>query len=107
MKELYSSLGLTGDPFSHFSAEEEGNYLKNIYINPKYYNTLRSNLKNGSSRFIVGSRGSGKTALILSLIDTLSNDDTICIMFDAFDSVPKKDNEKHFIYQSIQKIIVQ
>ena len=107
MTELHTSLGLIGDPFSHFSAEEEINYLKNIYINPKYYNSLRANLKNGSSRFIVGSRGSGKTALILSLFDTLSSDDTICIMFDAFDSVPKKDNEKHFIYQTIQKIIVQ
>ena len=28
------------DPFSRFSAEEEIDYLNNIYVNPRYYNTI-------------------------------------------------------------------
>lgn len=107
MIELYKSLGFTANPFSSFSAEEEANYITDIYINPKYYNTLYSDLKQGRSRFIIGSRGSGKTALILSLFERLYNDSTICIMFDTFDGIPVNNNEKNIIFHVIQKTVLQ
>ncbi len=63
--ELYKSLGFTDNPFSTFSAEEEKAFLNKIYINPLFYNTLKSDLQKGLSRFILGARGIGKTALLL------------------------------------------
>jgi hypothetical protein len=42
MIELYQSLGLNQNPFSKFSAEEELEYLKDIYVTPKYFNSLFS-----------------------------------------------------------------
>ena len=104
MKELYQSLGLTTNLFSKFSAEEEVEYLDSIYVIPKYFNSLYSNLKDASSRFIIGSRGSGKTALILQLKNALENENVYTYLLDNFENIPKRDNEKHFIFEIIQGI---
>lgn len=104
MKELYQSLGLTTNLFSKFSAEEEVEYLDSIYVVPKYFNSLYSNLKDASSRFIIGSRGSGKTALILQLKNALENEEVYTFLLDNFENIPKKDNEKYFIFEIIQGI---
>ena len=104
MNELYQSLGLTTNLFSKFSAEEESEYLNDIYVQPKYFNTLYSNLKDASSRFIVGSRGSGKTALILQLKKSLEENNVYTFLLDNFENIPNKNNEKHFILEIIQGI---
>jgi len=105
MIELYQSLGLNQNPFSKFSAEEELEYLKDIYVTPKYFNSLFSDLKSGSSRFIIGSRGSGKTALMHQLKTNLDNSNVFVLFIDNFDGIPTKENEKHLIYNIIQKIV--
>ena len=69
--ELYQNLGFSDNPFSTFSAEEEKRFLNNIYINPLFYETLKSDLINGHSRFILGARGIGKTVLLLQLKNAL------------------------------------
>lgn len=104
MNELYQSLGLTTNLFSKFSAEEETDYLDSIYVQPKYFNSLYSNLKDASSRFIIGSRGSGKTALIMQLKKALEENNVYTFLLDNFENIPKKDNEKHFIFEIIQGI---
>nr|MBP6456631.1 hypothetical protein [Chitinophagaceae bacterium] len=105
MIELYQSLGLNQNPFSKFSAEEELEYLKDIYVTPKYFNSLFSDLKSGSSRFIIGSRGSGKTALMHQLKTNLDNSNVFVLFIDNFDGIPTKENEKHLIFNIIQKIV--
>lgn len=105
MNELYQSLGLKNNLFSKFSAEEEADYLNEIYVQPKYFNSLYSNLKDASSRFIIGSRGSGKTALILQLKKALEENNIYTYLLDNFENIPNKDNEKHFILEIIQGII--
>lgn len=105
MTELFESLGLKQNPFSKFSAEEELEYLKEIYVTPKYFNSLFSDLKSGSSRFIIGSRGSGKTALMNQLKNTLEDSNVFVLFVDNFDGMPIKDNEKHFIYNLIQRLV--
>ncbi len=104
MNELYQSLGLKTNLFSKFSAEEEAEYLNDIYVQPKYFNTLYSNLKDASSRFIIGSRGSGKTALILQLKKALEENNVYTFLLDNFENIPNKNNEKHFILEIIQGI---
>jgi len=44
-------------PFSKFSAEEEIEYLNDIYFKANYYSEIFNNLKTSSSRFIIGSIG--------------------------------------------------
>jgi hypothetical protein len=104
MNELYQSLGLKTNLFSKFSAEEEAEYLSDIYVQPKYFNTLYSNLKDASSRFIIGSRGSGKTALILQLKKSLEENNVYTFLLDNFENIPNKNNEKYFILEIIQGI---
>jgi AAA+ ATPase superfamily predicted ATPase len=105
MNELYQSLGFRTNLFSKFSAEEEIEYLDKVYVTPKYFNSLYTNLKDASSRFIIGSRGSGKTALIMQLKNTLDNNNVFTYLVDNFESIPIKDNEKHFLYEIIQGLI--
>lgn len=105
MKELYQSLGFKTNLFSKFSAEEEIEYLDKVYVAPKYFNSLYTNLKDASSRFVIGSRGSGKTALILQLKNALDNNNIFTYLIDNFESIPVKDNEKHFLLEIIQGIV--
>ena len=105
MTELYQSLKLKQNPFSKFSAEEELEYLSKIYVSPKYFNTLFSDLKSGSSRFIIGSRGSGKTALLNQLMDNLRSENVYVHFFDEYDGIPIKSNGTHFLYRVIQTLV--
>jgi hypothetical protein len=105
MKELYQSLGFKTNLFSKFSAEEETAYLDKVYVTPKYFNSLYTNLKDASSRFIIGSRGSGKTALIIQLKNSLDNSNVFTFLIDNFETIPIKDNEKYFLLEIIQGIV--
>lgn len=105
MNELYQSLGYRTNLFSKFPAEEEIEYLDKVYATPKYFNSFYTNLKDASSRFIIGSGGSGKTALIMQLKNTLDNNNVFTYLVDNFESIPIKDNEKYFLYELIQGLI--
>ena len=102
MEDLYSNLGFKSNPFSRFSAEEEKEYLSSIYIKPRYYNTLRDDLSNGTSRFIFGQRGSGKSALIIELEKELFLYNSFPIIIDNYDNVPLKQNDSHLVLLVIQ-----
>jgi hypothetical protein len=105
MKELYKSLGFNENPFSRYSAEEEKEYLSKIYFKPKYFGSIYTDVKGGNSRFIVGSRGSGKTALILRLKEELDKNNVFTILFDEYEDIPESKNEKVFIIRVIESII--
>lgn len=105
MQELYQSLGFKSNPFSKFSAEEELDYLDKVYVTPKYFNSLYTNLKGSSSRFIIGSRGSGKTALINQLKNALDDNNVFTLLVDNFESIPIKDNDKYFLFEIIQGLV--
>ena len=105
MNELYQSLGFKTNLFSKYSAEEELNYLNDVYVTPKYFNSLYSNLKDASSRFIIGSRGSGKTALIIQLKKALDENNVFTFLIDNFENIPIKNNEKYFLLEIIQGIV--
>lgn len=104
MEDLFSNLGFRSNPFSRFSAEEEREYLTSIYIRPKYYNTLRNDLSNGTSRFIFGQRGSGKSALIFELEKELFTNKSFSIIIDNYDSIPLKQNDCHLLLLVIQNL---
>lgn len=105
MGELYQSLGFSENPFSRFSAEEEIDYLSDIYIKPRYFDTLINDLSNGASRFIFGDRGSGKSALIIELKKELEKNNIFAIIIQNYDDIPLKNNDKHMIYLMIQELL--
>lgn len=105
MTELYKQLGFRNHPFSKFSAEEETEYLGEIFLQPRYFNSLLSDLKSGASRFILGERGSGKSALIYELSKTLSNDNVFSIIIDTYDGIPLANNDKNILHLVIKSLL--
>jgi len=103
--ELYQQLGFSDNPFSTFSAEEEKAFLNDIYINPLFYETLKSDLIKGHSRFILGARGIGKTALLLQLKTVLDKENAFTIIIDEFDGVPIKSNQIEFTRLIIERLV--
>lgn len=103
--ELYQQLGFSNNPFSTFSAEEEKSFLNDIYINPLFYETLKSDLLSGHSRFILGARGIGKTALILQLRNALDKDGAFTIIIDEFDGVSLKNNQVELTRLIIERVV--
>jgi hypothetical protein len=65
--KLNSNLGFSKNPFSKFSAEEEIEFHNEIFYEPTFYQTLLDDLKSGTSRFILGQRGHGKSSIIHKL----------------------------------------
>jgi len=105
MTELYKNLGFRNHPFSKFSAEEETEYLGEIFLKPRYFNTLLTDLKSGASRFILGERGSGKSALVLELSKTLADDNVFSVIIDNYDGIPLNNNDRNLLHLIIKNLL--
>lgn len=93
------------NPFSKYSAEEELDIIEDIFHKPNYYNTLLDDLKSGSSRFILGQRGNGKSSLVHYLKRDLERDKLFTIIVDKFDGVPISNNDKELLELVIKSIV--
>lgn len=96
--------GLRDDPFTSHSAENETSILDEIFYIPPFYDGLKSTLKGGSSRFILGQRGHGKSMLIHHLRNALYREGCLPVVIDKYDEIPTDDNEQYFLYQIAQAI---
>jgi hypothetical protein len=105
MPELYESLGFTANPFSRFSAEEELDYLTEVFLPPKYFKVLSNDIASGGTRFIVGNRGSGKSALMYQIIDVVKGRAVFPILIDSFDGVPSSKNEARILQLVIENCV--
>ncbi|QGM31948.1 hypothetical protein GI482_17010 [Bacillus sp. N3536] len=105
MNELYKNLGFNDNPFSRFSAEEEREYLNDIFQNPKYFQTILTDIKEGRTRFIVGERGIGKSALMFRLKEELENEKVLTLLIDRFDNFKIKSNERDFLIEVIKQLV--
>lgn len=103
--ELHYALGLKKNPFSNFSAEQEIDYLDDIYYSPKYFQPLFADIKNGHTRFILGARGVGKTALLIKLKKQLDKNNVFSIIIDDYEGIPTENNSKFFLENTIRKIV--
>lgn len=103
---LHENLGLSTNPFSKRSSEQEIEFINEIFYEPNYYNTLISDLVSGDSRFIIGQRGHGKTSIINKLYEDLeSRKDLFVVKIDRYDSIPLKENERSFLMLIIEELI--
>lgn len=82
-EKFYKKFGFDRYPFSAFTAENELEDLKDIFVQPSAYSPIRQNIESGAPAFIYGERGTGKTVLLKEITN---NKKTIDI--DNFSSVP-------------------
>ncbi|MGB0917811.1 MAG: P-loop ATPase, Sll1717 family [Flavobacteriales bacterium] len=87
------SLGFKKNPFSKFSAEEELEFHEEIFYQPLFYETLLDDLETGTSRFILGQRGHGKSSVIHKLKIDLQQRRIFTIVVDRFDDVAIEKNK--------------
>lgn len=105
-KPLYMSLGFSNNPFSKKSSEQEIEFLKEIFYEPNYYNSLIFSLGNGDSKFIIGQRDHGKTAIINNIYNDLNDfPNYLVVLIDRYESIPDRNNETYFLYLIIQTIV--
>ncbi len=102
---LYTQLGFKSNPFSKFSAEEESDYLDEIYLKPRYFDTLLSDIESGSSRLIFGVRGVGKSSLIIQLNKELEKVGHFTVIIDDYKEIPLQNNSGYFILRVVKEII--
>lgn len=105
MSELFINMGFCENPFSRYSAEEEKKYINSIYEKPKYYATICSDIESGTSRFLMGDRGMGKSALMYRLLNDLADRSVFSVLVDQYDNIPIRDNEMHFVNLVIEEIV--
>ena len=91
------------NPFAKFSAEEEED-LKSIFLKPPYYETLKSNAKQGNSRILVGQRGQGKSATIHMLFDDLKANKTLPLLITRYEGIPLTNNKGYFLYKIVESL---
>lgn len=83
---FYKKIGFKEYPFSKWSAEQERDLLPDLFIRPAYYGPIDEIFKSGSGMFLVGERGTGKTAAIYDLIGAASQKN-IVVLIDNFSTV--------------------
>lgn len=97
-------LSLTKNPFSKKSSEQEITFLNEIFFEPNYYYTLKDDLYNGDSRFIIGQRGFGKSSIINKLYQDLSKNNVLTILIDRYDEIPIRKNETALLKLILKQI---
>lgn len=103
--ELYENLGFKSNPFSTFSAEEEVDFIDDIFVKPLYLNTLKSDISSGHSRFILGARGVGKTSLIYKLKSNCEKNNIFSVVIDDFVGIKKTKNKSELLILLIEVLI--
>lgn len=103
--ELYQSLGFGKNPFSTFSAEEEKSFLGRVYVSPPFYDTIKNDIASGHSRFLLGARGIGKTALLFQLKEAVVEEGLYAVIVDDFDEMHTKNNRFQFLSIVLTKLV--
>lgn len=86
--EFYQNLGLREYPFAQWSAEQEQR-RRELFIRPTYYGPIDEKFRAGAGMFLVGERGTGKTATLYDLINSARKSDLVVEISD-FSSISAK-----------------
>ena len=104
---LNSNLGFAKNPFSKFSAEEEIEFHNEIFYEPTFYQTLLDDLKSGTSRFILGQRGHGKSSIIHKLKNDLEKSQVLTIIIDRFDEISLTENKIELLNLILKEFVTK
>ncbi|WP_010182032.1 P-loop ATPase, Sll1717 family [Aquimarina agarilytica] len=105
--KLNTNLGFLKNPFSKFSAEEELEFNNEIFYEPTFYQTLLDDLKSGTSRFILGQRGHGKSSIIHKLKEDLEHSQILTIIIDRFDEISLTNNKVELLNLILQEFVTK
>ena len=103
--KLNQNFGFDKNPFSKLSAEEELGFHQEIFYKPNFYNTLLEDLLSGTSRFILGKRGHGKSSVIYKLKSDLSDKQVLTVIIDRYDEIPLKDNKIELLNELLAQVV--
>lgn len=92
MTPLFKKMGFNEPPFSKFSAEEEIDYLGEIFYEPKFFSTVFCDIGKNNTRYIFGERGSGKSALMFKLMGEIRKGGGLIVLIDDYTSILGKGN---------------
>lgn len=84
MKEFYQQIGLRDYPFNMYTAENEGKYASELFVHPQSYDAIKESFDSGRSIIVRGNRGTGKTALLNDLQDSISAFDYLVCVIDDY-----------------------
>lgn len=85
-KDFYSNFGLVDYPFSSFNAEDEI-HIKGLFVYPFNFELIKEKFDKHRSVFIIGNRGTGKTAILQELQKGLG-EDAIAYVVDDYSKLP-------------------
>lgn len=105
--KLNTNYGFLKNPFSKFSAEEELEFNNEIFYEPTFYQTLLDDLKSGTSRFILGQRGHGKSSIIHKLKGNLEDSQILTIIIDRFDEISLTNNKVELLNLILQEFVTK
>lgn len=106
-QSLNQKLGFFKNPFSKFSAEEETEFHNEIFYEPTFYPTLLDDLKSGTSRFILGQRGHGKSSIIHKLKTDLEQSQILTVVIDRFDDISLHHNKIELLNLILQEFVTK
>lgn len=85
---FYKALGFLEYPFAKWSAEQEKDRQSVLFTRASYFGPIAESFSTGAGMFLVGERGTGKTAAIYELVRTRNKD--LVVLIDNFSKVPVK-----------------
>ena len=84
MKEFYQRFGLKDYPFNIFTAENEIDYAQDIFVHPQNYDAIKDSFDGNRSIIIRGNRGTGKTALLNDLKQSIRVSEHVSCTIDDY-----------------------
>lgn len=103
-EDLYTVLGFKNNPFSTTTAEEEKAYIGEIFLKPRYYSAILSDIKDHRTKFIFGDRGIGKSALMFFVNEELQDHNKLQVLIENYTDFSVKENEKDFLLRILQEM---
>lgn len=87
MKEFYQNFGLKDYPFNVFTAENEIDYAQDIFVHPQNYDAIKDSFDGNRSIIIRGNRGTGKTALLNDLKQSICGSEHVSCTIDDYSNL--------------------
>lgn len=94
--DFYKSLGFNEYPFSLFTSEHEKEKSYKLFVNPEGYDPIVESFSAGNTLFVVGERGSGKTAAIFDMERKISKESSLWVYIDDFSSLDEEYSQDSF-----------
>ena len=102
--EFCRKIGFSSYPFNFFTAENEKDRQSSLFVSTKLYSPVLESFESGSTLFLTGDRGTGKTSITYDFIRRSDPSFLIC-QIDNFESLDKRYSETNF-YRFILRSIV-